>query len=59
MSNTNNKEVIVVEPKDAVKWCDEQLEKAISSGRTQEAEAYERLKHLWEDISARKKPVNG
>lgn len=32
---------------DTVKWCDEQLNKAIAEGRKLEAEAYSRLKELW------------
>lgn len=36
---------------DTVTWCNQQLEKAIQEGRKQEADAYARLKDLWEDRS--------
>lgn len=34
---------------DTVKWCDEQLKKAIDEGKQLEAVAYARLKDLWEE----------
>jgi len=57
VSNAYNKEVSV-ETKDTVLWCNEQLEKAIAAGKNQEAEAYERLKFMWEERSASKKSTN-
>lgn len=46
---------------DTVKWCDEKMKEAIEGGKQQEAAAYARLKHIWEERAndSSKKPVNG
>lgn len=45
---------------DTVKWCDEQMKKAIHEGKQLEAAAYARLKDLWETrANESKKSDNG
>lgn len=46
---------------DTVKWCDDKMKEAIEGGKQQEAAAYARLKHMWEERvnDPSKKPDNG
>lgn len=53
----SNKEVIV--GVNTVDWCNQKIEESIREGRKQEAEAYAKLKSLWEQRSESKEPSNG
>jgi len=52
----SNKEVVV--GVNTVDWCNKKIEESIREGRKQEAEAYTKLKSLWEQRSENKESPN-